>query len=324
MNPADVEKTVLQCLSENYGLDGTLTRLSGENLNYLLTRKNGGQLVVKIVDDDMPAEVVEMEAEALKYAFSSGFHLKLPKIIENKYKNIETGIIIRINSSERLRIIEYINGIEIKKVTDISTELLKNVGKTIAEFDQAILGFSHPAAHRSHRWNLAETGQHLDKISLVNDPEKQALLQWGFDQWLQVENMLQGLPWQYIHGDLNRENILVDQGRISGLVDFGDGCFNPTVCDLAIALSYFMMEQEDSLEPARILIDGYEEIRVLEAPERFVLIPLVCGRLAASIAIAHQRRLIDPENPNWFSSEQPAWRLLGQVRELVRKGRGLQ
>ena len=88
MNPADVEKTILQCLSENYGLDGKLTRLSGENLNYLLTRKNGGQLVVKIVDDDMPAEVVEMEAEALKYAFSSGFHLKLPKIIENKYKNI--------------------------------------------------------------------------------------------------------------------------------------------------------------------------------------------------------------------------------------------
>jgi Ser/Thr protein kinase RdoA (MazF antagonist) len=324
MNPADVEKTILQCLSENYGLDGKLTRLSGENLNYLLTSNHGDQLVVKIVDDDMPAEVVEMESEALKYAFSSGFPLKLPKIVENKHEKLETGISLRINTSERLRMIEFINGIEIENITDISEELLKNVGKTIAEFDQAMLGFTHPAAHRSHRWNLAETGQHLDKVSLVDDPEKRALLQWGFDQWLRVENLLQGLPWQYIHGDLNRENILVDHGRISGLVDFGDGCFNPTVCDLAIALTYFMMEREDPLEPARILIVGYEEIRVLEAPERFVLIPLVCGRLAASIAISHQRRLIDPENPNWFSSEQPAWRLLGQVRELVRKGRGLQ
>ena len=324
MNPACVEKIVLQCLSENYGLDGTLTRLSGENLNYLLTRKNGGQLVVKIVDDDMPAEVVEMESEALKYAFSSGFPLKLPKIIKNKYKKIETGIRIRKNTSERLRIIEYIKGIEIENITDISVILLKTVGKTIAEFDQAMLGFTHPAAYRSHRWNLAETGQHLDKVSLVNEAEKRALLQWGFDQWLRVENRLQGLPWQYIHGDLNRENILVDNGRVCGLVDFGDSCMNPTVSDLAIALTYFMMDQEDPLEPARVLIGGYEGIRVLEAPERSVLIPLVCGRLAASIAISQKRRLVDPENPNWFTSEGPAWRLMGQLRERVRKGQGFQ
>jgi Ser/Thr protein kinase RdoA (MazF antagonist) len=324
MNPADVEKTVLQCLSENYGLDGTLKRLSGENLNYLLTRKNGSHLVVKIVDDDMPAEVVEMESEALKYAFSSGFPLKLPKIVENIHKNIETGIKIRINASERLRVIDFIDGIEIENITDISIKLLKNVGKTIAGFNQAMLGFTHPAAYRSHRWNLAETGQHIDKISLVNDADRRALLQWGFDQWFRVEKMLQGLPWQYIHGDLNRENILVDSGRICGLVDFGDSCMNPTVCDLAIALAYFMMDQDDPLEPARVLIDGYEEIRVLEVPERFVLMPLVCGRLAASIAISQQRKLIDPDNPNWFSSEPPAWRLLGQVRRLVQEGRGFQ
>ena len=128
------------------------------------------------------------------------------------------------------------------------------------------------------------------------------------------------MPWQYIHGDLNRENILVDKGRICGLVDFGDSCMNPTVCDLAIALTYFMMDQDNPLEPARILIEGYEETRVLEAPERLVLIPLVCGRLAASISISHERRLIDPDNPNWFSSEQPAWQLLAQLRKIVRKG----
>lgn len=324
MYPADVEKIVLECLLENYGLDGTLTRLSGENLNYLLFLKNGDRLVVKIVDDGMPAEVVEMESEALNYAGFSGFRLKLPKIVENFDRKIETGIKIRINSSERLRVIEYIKGVEIENISDISMKLVKNVGKIIAEFNQAMLGFSHPAAYRSHRWNLAETGQHLDKVSLVNDLEKRALLQWGFGQWLRVENMLEGLPWQFIHGDLNRENILVDQGRICGLVDFGDSCMNPTVCDLAIALTYFMMDQDNPLEPARILIDGYEETRVLEAPERFVLIPLVCGRLAASISISHERRLIDPDNPNWFSSEQPAWRLLGQLRKRVRKGQGFE
>ncbi len=279
MYPKDVEKIVLQCLAENYGLDGTLTRLSGENLNYLLPRINGDRLVVKIVDDDMPAEVVEMEAEALKYAVLSGFRLKLPEIMENLDKKIETGIKIRINILERLRILQFINGIEIENIADISDEMLENVGKTIAGFDRAMRGFTHPAAYRSHRWNLAEAGQHMDKLKLVGDPEERMLLQWGFDQWLRVEKMLQGLPWQFIHGDLNRENILVENGRVNGVVDFGDACMNPTVCDLAIALAYFMMDQENPLEP---------------------------------------------ENPNWFGSEQPAWRLLKQVRSLLRQGRGLQ
>ena len=279
MYPKDVEKIVLQCLAENYGLDGTLTRLSGENLNYLLTRINGDRLVVKIVDDDMPAEVVEMESEALKHAASSGFRLKLPEIMENFHKKIETGIKIRINILERLRILQFINGIEIENIADISDEMLENVGKTIAGFDRAMRGFTHPAAYRSHRWNLAEAGQHMDKLKLVGDPEERMLLQWGFDQWLRVEKMLQGLPWQFIHGDLNRENILVENGRVNGVVDFGDACMNPTVCDLAIALAYFMMDQENPLEP---------------------------------------------ENPNWFGSEQPAWRLLKQVRSLLRQGRGLQ
>ena len=279
MYPKDVEKIVLQCLAENYGLDGTLTRLSGENLNYLLTRINGDRLVVKIVDDDMPAEVVEMESEALKHAASSGFRLKLPEIMENFHKKIETGIKIRKNILERLHILKYINGIEIEKISDISVRMLEDVGKTIAGFDQAMRGFTHPAAYRSHRWNLAEAGQHMDKLKLVGDPEERMLLQWGFDQWLRVEKMLQGLPWQFIHGDLNRENILVENGRVNGVVDFGDACMNPTVCDLAIALAYFMMDQENPLEP---------------------------------------------ENPNWFGSEQPAWRLLKQVRSLLRQGRGLQ
>ena len=116
----------------------------------------------------------------------------------------------------------------------------------------------------------------------------------------------------------------MENDRISGLVDFGDACMNPTVCDLAIALAYFMMDQEYPLDPARILIGGYEQIRALEAPERSVLMPLVGGRLATSIASSHSRRLIDPDNPNWFSSEQSAWRLLEQVRKLLREGRDFQ
>ena len=34
--------------------------------------------------------------------------------------------------------------------------------------------------------DISDNGQHRDKICLVEDPEKQALLAWGFDAWGQL------------------------------------------------------------------------------------------------------------------------------------------
>jgi len=110
MSIESTENTVLKCLEDNYALHGSLERLAGENLNYLLTSEDGVRYVVKIVDDDMPAEVVEMEFAAIEHAVSAGFPINLPKIIQNKYGNIETGIYIHIKDVYRLRLISFIQG----------------------------------------------------------------------------------------------------------------------------------------------------------------------------------------------------------------------
>jgi hypothetical protein len=96
MVPGPTENTVLKCLSDNYGISGSLERF-----------------VVKIVDDDMPAEVSEMEFEASEYALSAGFSLKLPRIVQNINTNIDTGINIHINSLNRLRLLTFIDDISL-------------------------------------------------------------------------------------------------------------------------------------------------------------------------------------------------------------------
>ena len=316
MLPGSIEISVLECLAKRYGINGSLQRLSGENLNYLLSTGKGERYVVKIVDDEIPPEVVEMEFEALEYAVSAGFPLQLPRIIQNNHKKYNTGIKIHNNNKNRLLLMSFIYGDQLESMPDISDNLLKNVGISLAQYNLAMQGFEHPAAHRNHRWNLAETGQHRDKISLVEDPEKQALLAWGFDAWEQAKNDLKSLPWQFIHGDMNRENILVRADRVTGLVDFGDSCFNPVVCDLAICLAYIMMDRDDPLETAAIVTRAYHETRPLTEAELSALLPLVCGRLAMSIAISASRRTIDPANPNWFGSEESAWDLLQALNDV--------
>jgi Ser/Thr protein kinase RdoA (MazF antagonist) len=187
----------------------------------------------------------------------------------------------------------------------------------LAQYHVAMQRFDHPAAHRNHRWNLAEAGQHRDKTELLGDPGKAALMKWGFDAWEQAKNSLGSMPWQFIHGDMNRENILVEGDRVTGLVDFGDACFNPVVCDLAICLTYMMMDTEDPLGAMAVVMDGYLETRALSNAEQSVLLPLVCGRLVTSIAVSAERRGIDPDNPNWFGGEDSAWVLLQTLKSFL-------
>jgi Ser/Thr protein kinase RdoA (MazF antagonist) len=309
-------------IREHYGIEGTLSRLPGENLNYLVTANDGQCVIAKIAGPDMPSEVVEMEFAALEHAGKAQLGLDLPTIIKNLNGKIETRISVRnkIHNGEdkRLRLLHYVVGDNLSEISDISDNLRFDLGKSLARFDQAVADFDHPAAHRRHRWDLADAGQHQGKLALIDDLQRRELLAWAFAQFTaKIPPALAKLPWQFIHGDGNPENIRIGNGRVSGLLDFGDSCYNPTVCELAICLAYQMMDVPDPMEVAEQVIGGYESVRPLSAAERVVLLPLVCTRLAVSICVAAQRRTIDASNSNWFVTEAPAWSLLTWLRANV-------
>ena len=310
-----VSEIVRRVVSESYGIDGVLTRLPGENLNFLVETQNGRKWVAKIAGKDQGTKFVEMEHAALRWAGEAKLGLALPHIIENIYGKLETRIVLHNKSSNRLRINEYISGINWSDYPDISRQMRLDLGTVLARFDLAMLGFDHPQAHRKHRWDLADAGQHQARVNLVQEPEKRELLAWAFAQWTNFASpFLAALPWQFIHGDGNPENIRLVDGRVIGLLDFGDSCYNPAVCELAICLAYQMMNQADPWAVARSIIDGYESLRPLSTQEKALLEPLVCGRLAASLSVATERRRIDQGNANWFVSETPAWSLLARLR----------
>jgi Ser/Thr protein kinase RdoA (MazF antagonist) len=298
-----LEQTAAECLAANYGVSGQLERLPGENLNFLVAIDGIKKYVFKIVDEHMPPAVVEMEFAAIEHALRGGFQPRLPKIIENRYGNIETGIKLPLNGLYRARLIEFIDGKDLSVGSDISENILRNVGSTVAGFNLVMRDFHHPAAYRNHRWNLAEAAQHRDKIGLLAEREKRELLAWAYSVWEAAREHLNGLPWQFIHGDAHDENILMYGERVAGLIDFGDCCHNPTVCDLATCLTYLMM-RGDPQRIVQLIVQGYRAVRPLSAAEAQCLYPLVCGRLAISLCIANERKTIDPNNPNWFGGGQ--------------------
>ena len=304
------ELRVRACLEAHYGIHGKLARLPGENLNYRVTTGAGDRYVFKIVDDDMPPAVVEMENAVIEHALSADFPYQLPRIIKNLQGKIETGIKLLETPANRSRLLSFVDGKQLDSLTDISSQMRFEIGKFLAEFNFVMAGFDHPAAHRNHRWSLAEADQHRPKIALFNDPHLQDLLGRTFDFWAGAKIILAELPHQVIHGDAHGENVLIRDEHIVGLVDFGDCCFNPVICELGVCLPYLMMEQDDPLTNAGEIIAGYHSRRPLSIAERSVLLPLICARLAVTVCVSEERRSIDPHHPNWFGSTGAARRLL--------------
>ena len=318
MNPVDwpaVEQAVLDCLAEHYDLSGRLERLPGENLNYRLTLKDEQKFVCKIIEQGNPGIAAEVEQAVLDAARAGRFPADLPYIRKTNTQNYETGINLPVNGVWTLRLMDFVPGKALAEPSDISINLLKNVGKSVACFDRALAGFDHPALHRTHRWSLAGAGRHRRRLSLIEDPAQHALVEWAFARWQEAADVLAGLPQQVIHGDANPENLLADGEQVTGLVDLGDCLFTARACELAICMAYLMMERDDPRAAGEAVIAGYASVIDLQPQERRVLLPLVCGRLAVTVCMAAHRRTLDPANANWFVSLAPALRLLQRLRE---------
>lgn len=316
MNSSLFEEKTGEVLFRYYGLEGSLFRLGGENLNYRLTTATGEKYVLKIVGENSTPESADLELKLLEHARNADFPINLPFIIKNYSKQTETRIKLPVLGLHRLRLIGFIDGEMLENCSDISENLLKNVGKSLALFDKAIKDFDHPAAHQGHDWELIHAGRQQQKMRFIEDPDLREKVAWAFDLWHEVRDSLEDLPHQVIHGDANKGNILVQGDSVVGLVDFGDACYNPRICELAICLAYVMMDRDDPMAAAAVVIDAYTEEIELSEQELAVLFPLVCSRLAVSICMATSRKSESPENTNWFVSLKPAARLLRQLHGI--------
>jgi 4-aminobutyrate aminotransferase-like enzyme/Ser/Thr protein kinase RdoA (MazF antagonist) len=195
-------------------------------------------------------------------------------------------------------------------------ELFASLGRALAKMDVALASFDHPAAHRKFHWDLREAEQARAHLSLL-PPERQRLLEPIFDEWRRID--WSALPHSVIHGDANDYNVLTDPegARVVTILDFGDVVYSATVCNLAIAIAYAMLGQEDPIAAAARVVEGYREVRPLSAAEIEALYPLAAARLAMSVCYAAWQSREAPGNADYLNiSNAPAWKLIEHLAKL--------
>lgn len=307
----DSIKTISKLMEIEYDFSGEISRLAGENENYLIKKNDGTCFVLKLADDDTTAGMIEIEHIATERLIDAKLDVSLPRVILTRTGSVQACLMTKDRKEIRGRLLEFVQGKAWCDALPATNEQLEDLGSIIAQMNTAMSFIIYPDSKKTHHWDLAEADQHRPQIPLIDRPERRQILEWVFHLYAAVAMPLfKSLPKSLIHGDINDDNVLVTDGRVSGILDFGDCLANPTICDLAIALAYHTLDEDNPLEAAASIIGAYHKVRPLSVDEMTVIFPLMCTRLAVSVIISAQRKKNDPTRESWFVSEERAWKKL--------------
>ena len=295
-----------------YGIAGDISPLPSErDQNYLISDAHGGKFVLKIANLTDTRELLDLQNRALRHVATWVVDCRVQRSVDSlRGSDITTIRNIRSGSEHNMRLLTWIDGEVLAKCHPRTLALFESIGAGLAKIDAALCDFSHPAMRRILQWDLRRAGMARDNVELLPRARRTRVeclfLQWEAIDWTSLRHSV-------IHGDANDYNVIVAGGRLVGLLDFGDMVYSATVCDLAIALAYIMLDEQEPLTAAAQVLRAYHRHYPLSDAEQRVLFPLILSRLCISVCYSAHNRARNPNDPYQVVTESAAWALLDKL-----------
>jgi 4-aminobutyrate aminotransferase-like enzyme/Ser/Thr protein kinase RdoA (MazF antagonist) len=280
-----------------FGILANATSLPSErDQNFLLVDEQGEMFVLKIANSLESRSLLEAQNQALTHLNSQ---LSLcPKVVTSLSNALIAAVESPSGSTHLVRLLTYLPGVPLGEVKDQSLKLLHNLGSELGRLDRALSSFDHPALHHDFHWDLANGLRVIrDYESLIANKTLRQLISAFADNFeREFGPLLSQLRRSVIHGDANDFNILVDDDRVVGLIDFGDMVHSYVVAELAVAIAYAVLGKDDPLKVASTIAAGYDQQNPLTEVEKQVLWPLVLMRLCMSVCLAAEQQRQQSDN----------------------------
>ena len=296
-----------------YGLSLQAESLPSErDRNFLLRDAGGARFVLKIANRDEALEVLDLQNKLLQFLAARDTGLAFPRLVA-AHSGLEiTPVADEDGNAYFVRLLTWVEGVCMATVQPHSAALLRSLGSALARLDNSLAGFSHAAAHRTLYWDLRHASMAWRHLDLLPEPRRR-MLQPFVDACEALD--WDRLPASVIYNDANDYNVLVDPAgsRVVSFLDLGDVVHSATVCDLAIAIAYAMLDKQDPIAAAAEVVSGFHQVRPLSEAETGALYTLAGARLCASVCYAANQALHAPQNDYLNISNRPAWALLEKL-----------
>lgn len=316
--PSFAAAEALAAAKRNYALEGSVSILPSErDQNFLIADPRGGKFILKIANSSDSPALLDFQNQAMRHVEQSDTGCRVPQIVRSTQGlDITSMRDARTGTDHCVRLLTWIDGEVLAKSTSRGALLFESIGAAMARIDAALSDFSHPAMGRVLQWDLRRAAMARQNARFL-PPERRTHVERLFSQWEEID--WTGLRHSVIHGDANDYNVIIADGRMAGLLDFGDMVHTATVCDLAIALAYIMLGEREPLAAAAQVIRAYHRGYPLRNEEQRALFPLILSRLGMSVCYSAHNRARSPHDSYQVVSEEAAWGLLDKLERWSAK-----
>jgi homoserine kinase type II len=252
-----VTEAELTAWLSDYSL-GQLLELQGiasgiENTNYFVTTSNGRfvlTLFEKLTSSELPF-YLNLMAHLARHG------IPCPAPMASR-RNQFLGIL----NDKPACIVSRLSG---KSTTTPNLAQCAAMGAMLAQMHIAGTSFSQIMPNpRGASWRMATAPQ---VRAFVND-EQAALLksEVSLNNQIDISNLPQGL----IHADLFRDNVLLEEDRVGGLIDFYFACTDALLYDVAITVNDWCMNADGHLDTVRAqtFLRAYHAVRPFQENEK--------------------------------------------------------
>jgi len=231
-----------------------------ENTNYIIIA-NKKKYILTIFEKRVKEQDLPFFCELISLLNKSGFKCPLPLL------NLENNPISTFKR-KKLTILTFISG---KSKENLSNENCEDIGKEAAKLHLLTSNF------KIHRKNALSIESWRNMFENIKD--KCIKIHKDLPNLIEAnlkdieKNWPSNLPSGIIHADLFKDNIIFENNKVSGIIDFTFSCNDFYALEIAICFNALCFDGVKSnlsfnVTKAKKFIDGYSSIRKLSDQER--------------------------------------------------------
>jgi len=270
-----------------FGLIGDITPLSSErDQNALIATRDEGEFVLKVANASEGIDILNVQNAALRIVEGEAIGSLLPRLLASR-SGRPVEFVEHAGRRHATRALTKLPGIPLSQVMR-SARLRRSVGAAAAELDRAWSRLG-ATVQRRFPWDMTRATEARRHVALIEAREARELLARVFDEAESVTLPgLAALPAQWIHNDLNLNNLLVREvgsAELTGIIDLGDMMRAPRAIEVGIAAAHQCVEEGDPLAIAAEVVDAYGAVTPLTAVEVALVPRIMALRLAMAVTI---------------------------------------